>query len=71
MAKRVELVGCRLGSMEMDKIVESVLLDGCEVYLGLSSGGAGVLDVRIKDTSLYGFVRATPRRSWIMDNSHA
>ena len=70
-AKRVELVGCRLGSMEMDKIVESVLLDGCEVYRGLSSGGAGVLDVRIKDTSLYGFVQATPRRSWIMDNSHA
>jgi hypothetical protein len=70
-AKRVELVGCRVGSMELDKIVESVLLDGCEVYLGLSSGGAGVLDVRIKDTSLHGFVRGTPRRSWIMDNSHA
>jgi hypothetical protein len=71
-AKRVELIGCRIdGQLELDKIVESVTLDGCEMIGPLSSGGAGVLDVRLKDTNLYGFVRVTPRRSWIIDNSRA
>ena len=54
----------------MDKIVESILFDGCEVYGRLSSGGAGVLDVRMNDTKIYGFVQGTPRRSWIMEGSH-
>jgi hypothetical protein len=70
-AKRVDFIDCRLSRMEMDKIVERVSLDGCEVYGDLTSGGAGVLDVRIEDTNVYGLVRATPRRSWVFDECHA
>lgn len=70
-AKRVDFINCRLSRMEMDKIVEHVSLNGCEVYGNLTSGGAGVLDARIKDTSIYGFVRATPRRSWVFDECRA
>lgn len=71
-AGRVELVGCRIrGALEFDKIAESVALDGCAVMGDLTSGGAGVLDVRLKDCNLYGFARATPRRSWITDNCHS
>lgn len=70
-AKRVDFIDCRLSRMEMDKIVEHVSLDGCEVYGDLTSDGAGVLDARLKDTNIYGFVRATPRRSWFFDNCHA
>jgi hypothetical protein len=70
-AKRVDFINCRLSRLEMDKIVEHVALDGCEVYGNLTSDGAGILDARLKDTNIYGFVRGTPRRSWIFDNCHA
>jgi hypothetical protein len=70
-AKRVDLIDCRLSRMEMDKIVESVRMDGGEIYGGMSSGGAGVLDARFKDVKFYGFVQVTPRRSWIFDQCHA
>jgi hypothetical protein len=71
-AKRNDFINCRLSchQVEMDKIVESALFDRCEVYRRLSSGGAGVLDVRMKDSRIYGFVQGTPRRSWIMDGCH-
>jgi hypothetical protein len=67
----VDFIICRLSRMEMDKIVEQVALNGCEVYGNLTSGGAGVLDAPVKDTSIYGFVRATPRRSWVFDECRA
>jgi len=70
-AKRVDLIDCRLSRMEMDKIVESVRMDGGEIYGGMSSGGAGVLDARFKDVKFYGFVQVTPRRSWVFDQCHA
>ena len=71
-ARRVELVDCRIGGqLEMDKIVEHVSLERCEVYGRTSSGGGSVLDVRMRDCQLYGFLQATPRRSWIMDNCHS
>jgi hypothetical protein len=71
-AKRNDFINCRFScrEVELDKIVESVLFDRCEVYGRLSSGGAGVLDVRMKDTRIYGFVQGTPRRSWVMDGCH-
>jgi hypothetical protein len=70
-AKRVDLIDCRLSRMEMDKIVESVRMDGGEIYGGMSSGGAGVLDARFKDVKFYGFVQVTPRRSFVFDQCHA
>lgn len=70
-AKRVDFVDCRLSRMEMDKIVEAVSIDRCEVYGGLTSNGGSVLDVRIKDTGVYGLVQGTARRSWVMDNVYS
>ena len=59
-----EYVNCRIDRMEMDKIAERFRAEGCEFYNGLTSGGAAVLDVSWRDCDFYGFVRATPRRSW-------
>jgi hypothetical protein len=70
-AGRVDLIDCRLARMEMDKIVESVRMDGGEIYGGMSSGGAGVLEARFKDVRFYGFVQVTPRRSWVFDQCQA
>jgi hypothetical protein len=71
-AKRNDFIDCRLSchEVEMDKIVESVRFDRCEMRNRVASGGAGVLDVSFRDCSFYGFVQATPRRSWIMDGCH-
>jgi hypothetical protein len=71
-AKRNDFIDCRLGcaQVEMDKIVESVRFNRCEIRNWLSSGGASVLDVSFRDCNFYGFVQATPRRSWIMDGCH-
>ena len=68
-AKRNDYIDCQLwcAQVEMDKIVESVRFDRCDFRNRLSSGGAGVLDVSFRDCSFYGFVQATPRRSWTMD----
>jgi hypothetical protein len=68
-AKRNEFSDCRLGcaQVEMDKLVESVRFERCEIRSWLSSGGGSVLDVSLRDCNVYGFVQATPRRSWIVD----
>jgi hypothetical protein len=71
-AKRNDFIDCRLGGaqVEMDKIVENVRFDRCEIRNWLSSGGASVLDVSFRDCTFYAFVQATPRRSWIMEGCH-
>jgi hypothetical protein len=66
---RNEYLDCRLARMEMDKIVERFRMEGGEVYGGLSSGGAAVLDVSFRDVSFYGFARVTPRRSWMFEGA--
>jgi hypothetical protein len=65
-AKRNEFVNCRFScrEVEMDKIVESVLFDRCEVRSRMFSAGGAVLDVRLHDCNFYDFVQVTPRRSW-------
>ena len=65
-AKRNDFVDCRLScqEVEMDKIVESVRFDRCEIRNRLASGGAGVLDVSFRDCNFYGFVQVTPRHFW-------
>ena len=70
-AGRVEFMDCKIGSreIEMDKIVESVLFERCDLPR-VASGGAGVLNVRFIDCNIYGFMQGTPRRSWIMDGCH-
>jgi hypothetical protein len=57
-AGRVELIDCKIRSreVEMDKIVESVLFERCDLPRG-ASGGAGVLNVRFIDCDIYGFVQ--------------
>ena len=45
----------------LDKIVETVRFERCEIMERLASGGAGVLDVSFRDCNLYGFVQLTPR----------
>jgi hypothetical protein len=65
-AKRNDFIDCRLSchEVEMDKIVESVRFDCCEIRNRLSSGGAGVLDASFRDCNFYGFVQGTPQRCW-------
>jgi hypothetical protein len=60
---------CRFGGrqVEIDKIVEKCSMERCEVYGELTSGRGSALDVSFRDVRFYGSVRATPRRSWIMD----
>ena len=64
-AKRNDFIDCQLGcrQVELDKIVESVRFERCDIRGWLASGGAGVLDVSFRDCNLYGFVQLTPR-SW-------
>jgi hypothetical protein len=65
-AKRLIYADCRLSGQgtEIDKIVETVWFDRCDFRKGVSSGGAAALDVSFRDCNFYGFVQATPRRSW-------
>jgi hypothetical protein len=67
-AKRNDFIDCQLGcrQVELDKIVESVRFERCDIRGWLASGGAGVLDVSFRDCNLYGFVQLTPR-SWRHD----
>jgi len=71
-AKRNDYIDCQLWceQVEMDKIVESVRFERCEIRNRLSSGGAGVLDATFRDCNFYGFVQGTPRRSWTVDGCH-
>ena len=64
-AKRNDFIDCQLGcrQVELDKIVESVRFERCDIRGWLTSGGGGVLDVSFRDCNLYGFVQLTPR-SW-------
>jgi len=70
-ARRNDYVDCQLWchQVEMDKIVESVRFERCEIRNRLSSGGASVLDVSFRDCNFYGFVQATPRRSWTFEGA--
>ena len=64
-AKRNDFIDCQLScrQVELDKIVESVRFERCDISGWLSSVGASVLDVTFRDCNLYGFVQVTPR-SW-------
>jgi hypothetical protein len=65
-AKRLSYRDCRFSGhgTEIDKIVETMQFDRCDFRNRLSSGGASALDVSFRDCNFYGFVQATPRRSW-------
>jgi hypothetical protein len=65
-AKRITYRDCRFSGkqVELDKIVETVRFERCDFRNRVSSGGASVLDVSFRDCNFYGFVQATPRRSW-------
>ncbi len=65
-ARRLSYRDCRFWGqeVEMDKIVEVAHFERCAFRNRVSSGGASVLDVSFRDCNFYGFVQATPRRSW-------
>jgi hypothetical protein len=50
LARRVELIGCRLARIEFDKVVQEALLEGCEVAGGMSGDGAAVLQITLRNT---------------------
>ena len=61
-AGRVEFMDCKIGSreIEMDKIVESVLFERCDLR-AWRAAARGVLNVRFIDCNIYGFMQGTPR----------
>jgi hypothetical protein len=65
-SRRSEYLDCQLWcqQVELDKIAESVRFERCDIRNRLSGGGGSVLDVSFRDCNIYGFVQATPRRSW-------
>jgi hypothetical protein len=65
-ARRSDYIDCQLWcqQVELDKIAECVRFDRCDIRNRLSSGGAGAIEVSFRDCNFYGFVQATPRRSW-------
>lgn len=61
--QRYELLNCPfIWHMEIDKIVESVLIDGCTIRQ-ITSDGSGVLDLKIKNTVIQEEIRGIPRNA--------
>lgn len=69
-ADRVTLRRCKLGDLEIDKCLRYVLIEDCDLA-GLTSDGAGALDVEVCRSRIYGDFRVNPRTSVVIDNATA
>jgi hypothetical protein len=69
-ADRVTLRRCRLGDLEIDKCLHRVLIDDCDIA-GLTSDGAGALEVEVLRSRIYGDCRINPRTSVTIDSATA
>ena len=69
-ADRVTLRRCKLGDLEIDKCLRHVLIDDCGIA-GLTSDGAGALEVEVRRSRIYGDFRINPRTSVAIDSATA
>lgn len=70
MNDRVTLRRCKLDDLEIDKCLRHVLVDDCDIG-GLTSDGAGALEVEVRRSRIYGDFRVNPRTSVAIDNATA
>ena len=70
MNDRVTLRRCRLDDLEIDKCLRHVLIDDCDLG-GLTSDGAGALEVEVRRSRIYGDCRVNPRTSVVIDGATA
>jgi hypothetical protein len=70
MNDQVTLRRCRLDDLEIDKCLRQVVIEDCEIR-GLTSDGAGALEVEIRRSRIYGDLRVNPRASVVIDNATA
>jgi hypothetical protein len=70
MNDRVTLRRCRLDDLEIDKCLRHVLIDDCDIG-GLTSDGAGALEIEVRRSRFYGDCRVNPRTSVVIDNASA
>ena len=69
-ADRVTLRRCKLGALEIDKCLRHVLIEDCDIA-GLTSDGAGALEVEVRRSRIYGDFRINPRTSVVIDHATA
>jgi hypothetical protein len=70
MNDRVTLRRCRLDDLEIDKGLCHVLIEDCDVA-GLTSDGAGALEIEVRRSRICGDFRINPRTSVTIDNATA
>jgi hypothetical protein len=66
----VTLRRCKLDDLEIDKCLRHVLIEDCDIR-GLTSDGAGALEVEIQRSRVDGDFRVNPRTSVVIDNATA
>lgn len=71
MADELSLVRCTCNApLEIDKCLRHVLIEDCDIA-GLTSDGAGALEVEVRRSRIHGDFRVNPRTSVIIDNATA
>ena len=70
MNDRVTLRRCKLDDLEIDKCLRHVLIEDCEIG-GLTSDGAGALEVEVRRSRIYGDFRVNPRTSVVIEDATA
>ena len=66
MNDRATLRRCRLDDLEIDKCLGHVLIEDCDIA-GLTSDGAGALELEVRRSRIYGDFRVNPRTSVVVD----
>jgi hypothetical protein len=68
MNDRVTLRRCKLDEVEIDKCLRHVLIEDCDIT-GLTSDGAGALEVEVRRSRIYDDFRVNPRTSVVIDDA--